>query len=181
MDTYKVKFTVLQMELFRLLCAKAGESLNQRQTASLLIVSPTAVANALPKLEKEGLVLRKKQKKMNLIWVTLNRDSKKVVQLKRAENLRALYESGLAEFLEEEMPGATIILFGSYSRGEDTYSSDIDIAAIGRKEKSISLGNFEKILERKITINFYPSFKEIHKELKENLCNGIVLSGGIQL
>ena len=181
MDTYKLKFTVLQMEIFRLLCIKAGERLNQREIASLLRVSPTAVANAIPKLEKEGLVLRERQKKMNLNLIELNRDSKKVMLLKRAENLRMLYESGLAEFLEEELPGTLIILFGSYSRGDDTYSSDMDIAVIGKKEKSINLQNFEKGLARKININFYPSSKDIHKELKENIFNGIVLSGGIQL
>ena len=72
-------------------------------------------------------------------------------------------------------------VFGSYSRGDDTLSSDIDIAIIGRKEKGISLENFEKRLERKIILNFYPSLKEVHKELKENICNGIVLSGGVEL
>ena len=181
MDTYKVKFTILQMEIFRLLCVKAGEKLNQRQIAKLLKVSPTAIANSIPKLENEGLILKEKQKNMNLILLMLNRSNKKAMQLKRIENLKLIYESGLSEFLEEELPGATIILFGSYSRGDDTASSDIDIAVIGRKEKEIKLENFEKSLERKIILNFYTSLKEIHKELKENLCNGIVLSGGVEL
>jgi len=43
------------------------------------------------------------------------------------------------------------------------------------------LEQFEKMLRRKIMINFYDSFKNIHKNLKENLFNGIVLSGGIKL
>lgn len=181
MDTYKIKFTRLQLEIFRLLCVKAGERLNQRQMAKLLKVSPTAIAKSIPKLEKESLILKERQKNMNLSLITLNRDSKKAMQLKRAENLRLIYESGLSEFLEEELAGATIILFGSYSRGDDTVSSDIDAAVIGRKEKEIGLENFEKRLERKIILNFYPSLKEVHKELKENICNGIVLSGGIEL
>lgn len=181
MDTYKLKFTKLQLEVFRLLCIKAGEKLNQRQVAKLLKVSPTAIAKSIPKLEKEKLIIKEKQKNMNLILLMLNRDNKKAMQLKRAENLKLIFESGLSQFLEEELPGATIILFGSYSRGDDTHSSDIDIAAIGRKEKTIKLENFENSLERKIIINFYPSLKEVHKELKENICNGIVLSGGIQL
>ena len=103
------------------------------------------------------------------------------MQIKRAENLKMIYESGLADFLEKELPGSTIILFGSYSRGEDTIRSDIDIAVIGRKEKHINLDDFEKKLERNISINFYASFKEIHKNLKENLFNGIVLFGGVEL
>lgn len=181
MDIYKLKFTILQLEIFRLLCIKAGEKLNQRQIAKLLKVSPTAIAKSIPKLEKESLIMKEKQKNINLILLMLNRDSKMAVQLKRAENLKLIYESRLNEFLEEELPGATIILFGSYSRGDDTSSSDIDIAVIGRKEKEIRLENFEKLLERKIILNFYPSLKEIYKELKENICNGIVLSGGMEL
>ena len=181
MDTYKLKFTTLQLEIFRLLCIKAGEKLNQSQIAKLLKVSPTAIAKSIPEIEKEGLIIKEKQKNMNLILLMLNMDNKRTMQLKRMENLKLIYEAGLSEFLEEELPGATIILFGSYSRGDDTIASDIDIAVIGRKEKSISLGNFEKRLERKIILNFYPSLKEVHKELKENLCNGIVLSGGVEL
>ena len=181
MDTYKIKFTQLQLGIFRLLCVKAGERLNQRQMAKLLKVSPTAIANSIHDLEKQGLILKEKQKNMNLSLITFNRDSKKAMQLKRTENLRLIYESGLADFLEDELPGATIVLFGSYSRGDDTSTSDIDIAVIGKNEKEISLKDFEKRLERKIILNFYPSLKEVHKELKENICNGIILSGGIDL
>ena len=181
MDMYKLKFTRLQSEIFRLLCIKARESLNQRRLSQLLGVSPTAIAKALPLLEKEGMISKEAKKPMNLTLVELNRDSQKVMQLKRCENLRMIYESGLIEFLTDSFPGSTIILFGSYSRGEDTTSSDIDIAIIGRKEKMINLDGLEKLLERKININFYDSMKDIHKNLRENICNGIVLSGGIEL
>ena len=72
-------------------------------------------------------------------------------------------------------------MFGSYSRGEDTITSDIDLAVIGRKEKSTRIEEYEKILKRKIIINFYPSFKNIHKHLKESILNGIILSGSVDL
>jgi len=72
-------------------------------------------------------------------------------------------------------------LFGSYSRGDDLITSDIDIAIIGRKEKNTDLSEYEKKLERKIILNFYPSFSKIHKNLKENILNGDVLVGGIEL
>src|SRR3989338_420520 len=178
MDTYKVKFTRLQMEIFRLLGVKAGEKRNQRQIARFLKVSPTAVAKSLPLLHKEILITVDESKEMNLTLVWINRDSQKAMLFKRAENLKLIYEAGLQEFLEENFPGTTIILFGSYSRGDDTSKSDIDIAVIGSKDKRIDLTAFEKKLERKIIINFYGSFKDIKKELKENICNGIVLAGG---
>ena len=106
---------------------------------------------------------------------------KTFLQLKRVDNLKQLYESGLSDFLEKAFAGGTIVLFGSYSRGDDLENSDIDIAIIGRKEKDVALEKYEKVLERKILLQFYESWGKIHKHLKENLCNGIVLIGGVEL
>ena len=181
MDTYKLKFTKLQNEIFRLLCIKVGKPLNQRKISKLLKVSPTAVGKAIKLLENNELIRIDKSKEMNLNLISLNRDNTKAVSLKRVENLKMIYELGLFDFLEEKFPGCTIILFGSYSRGEDTIKSDIDIAIIGSKEKELDLEKFEKKLKRTISLHHYKLFKEINKDLKENLFNGIVFSGGIEL
>lgn len=180
-DISKLRLTFLQQEILRLLFVKAGEKLNQRVIAKHLKVSPTAVMKAIPHLEKEGLIKIKQDKESKRWAIEVNGENHKVMQLKRVDNLKQIYESGLGDFLEKEFAGATIILFGSYSRGDDTVTSDIDIAVVGRKEKSVNFEKFEKMLEREIRINFYPSFNEIHKNLKENLFNGVVLYGGITL
>src|SRR3989344_5614192 len=180
-NIFKQKLTNLQQAILRLLFVKAGESLNQRAIAKRIEVSSPAIMKALPNLEKESLIKLTQDKESKRWAIELNRENHKVMQLKRADNLKLLYESGLADFLEKEFAGGTIILFGSYSRGEDTSKSDIDIAIIGRKDKNIKLTEFDKKLERTIFINFYPSFKDIHKNLKENIFNGIVLAGGIEI
>ena len=118
---------------------------------------------------------------MNLTKVFFNRDNYKAMQLKRVENLKQIYESNLADFLEDEFKGGTAILFGSYSRGDDTPESDVDIAVVGIKNKSLNLEKFETILKRKININFYSSFKKIHAHLKNNILNGIILSWSVEL
>ena len=155
--------------------------MNQRAIAKALKVSPTAVAKSLGGVEREELISVKKDSSMNLTLIELNRDNSKAVELKRVENLKMLYESRIVEFLEEKFPGSAIILFGSYAFGEDTIRSDIDIAIIGSKEKEVDLENFDKLLEREIRINFYDSFKEIHKNLRSNIYNGIILVGRISL
>ena len=180
-NIYKLELTILQQEILRLLLIRAGVQLNQRSIAKILGVSAPAVMKAIPGLERTSLIKVTQDKESRRWSIELNRDNMRVMQIKRADNLRLMYECGLFDFLEKEFAGATIILFGSYSRGEDIKNSDIDVAVIGRKEKQIDLEKFEKILERKININYYASFVGIHKHLKENLCNGIVLSGGIQL
>ena len=180
-NIYELKLTNLQQEILRLLFVKAGASLNQRQIAKFLNVSPPAVRKALPDLEEESLIKIKQDKETKRWTIELKRDHHRVMQLKRADNLKLIYEIGLADFLEKEFAGANIVLFGSYSRGDDTETSDIDIAVIGRKDKMIDISKYEKLLERTININFYESWKTIHRNLKENLCNGIVLVGGVEL
>ncbi|MEK6907188.1 MAG: nucleotidyltransferase domain-containing protein [Nanoarchaeota archaeon] len=179
MDTYKLKWTMLQAEIFSLLCLRAGEKLSQREIAKALEVSPTAVANSLIKLKDSNLIKIEKVKTIN--FISFNRDEPKAIEFKRVENLKNIYLSGLSEFLERELAGGTIILFGSYSIGEDTNTSDIDIAVIGRKDKILDLEPYEKILNREININFYKSWKDIHKYLKNNILNGILLHGSVEL
>jgi predicted nucleotidyltransferase len=180
-NTNKPKLTLLQQEILRLLFKRSGDSLNQRQIANALNVTPPAVLKSLPFLEKMDYITIKKDKETKRLSIELNKRNHKVMQLKRVDNLKQIYESGLVDYLEKEFAGATIILFGSYSRGDDLINSDIDIVIIGRKEKKINLEDYEKRLERKINVNYYDSFDKIHTNLKENLANGIVLAGGFQL
>lgn len=185
---YKLKWTRLQAEIFRLLCIKAGQTWNARQIAKSLLVSPTAVSSAVKELQREELIQVKKSKTMNLLSITFNRDNYKAIQLKRVENLRLLYESGCADVLYHEFPGCTIVLFGSYSLGEDVMfgekderNSDLDIAIIGTKGKKIEKIKYSQLLEREISIHFYSSWNSIHKHLKENIFGGIVINGGIEI
>ncbi len=181
MNIYKLQFTQLQTEIIRFLMLFPEKEFNQRRIAQSLGFSMTAVSKSLPLLEKLELASIKKDPESGRLSIRLNTDNPRITGMKRAENLRSFYESGLDMFLEEKFAGAPIILFGSYSRGEDVSSSDIDIAIIGRKEKAADMKEYEKKLFRKISLHFYDSLYSINNNLKENIINGIVISGGIQL
>ena len=142
-------------------------------------MSPTAVSNSTKKLKDSNFIKIEKTKTIN--FISFNRDEQRALDLKRAENLKDIYISGLSDYLEKELAGAAVILFGSYSMGEDTNTSDIDIAAIGRKDKMLELEKYEKVLNRKINVNFYDSWKKMHENLKNNILSGILLHGGIEL
>ena len=178
MDIYKLNWTVLQLEIFSLLCLKAGEKLSQREIALILKVSPTAVANSIEGLKDSNLIKVEKTKTTN--FISFNRDEPKAIEFKRVENLKNIYLSRLSDYLKRELAGAAIILFGSYSFGEDTINSDIDIAIIERSNKNLYLESYEKILNRKINLNFYKYWNLIHKPLKNNILNGILLDGSIE-
>ncbi len=101
-------------------------------------------------------------------FISFHRDNRKAIKLKRTENLRNLYLSGLVDFLEEQFGGATVVLFGSYGRGgEDAKNSDIDIVVIGRKSKHLELERYERVLFRKIKLDFYESWSVIHWRLEK--------------
>lgn len=188
MENYKINSTILQQEIFRILTINAGKSFSIRGMARKLKKSATAISKSIKKLEKSQLIIINKNKDINIFSIELNRNNKKVIELKRIENLKLIYESNIIERLSNDFPGSTIILFGSYSKGEDIAqydpeipASDIDIAIINSKEKELDLEKYEKFLEKKISLNFYSSFSNIHKHLKNNILNGILLSGNIEL
>ena len=179
MDIYKLNFTILEQRIFSLLCLRTGERLSQREIAIILKVSPTAVSNSMKNLKENNLIKLEKTKTIN--FISFNSDEQRAIELKRVENLKNIYLSGLSDYLEQELLGGTIILFGSYSRGEDTETSDIDLAVIERKDKMLEFEKYEKILNRKINVNFYNSWKDIHTHLKNNILNGILLHGCVEL
>lgn len=164
----------------RLLFVKVGTSLNMNSIAKILGFSQPAVLKAIPLLRKEGLVNATQDKESSRWSIELNRDNRGVIGLKRADNLKQLYESGLVQAIYDIFPEATVILFGSYAHGEDTSQSDIDLAVIGSKNKEID-PKFDKMLERTITVNYYKSFNSIDKYLLNNILNGIILKGAVEL
>ena len=95
-------------------------------------------------------------------------------------NLFILYDSGVIEFLKNKIMPNSIVLFGSFSRGEDLEESDIDLF-IESEIKVIDLKKFEKKLKRKINLNFNSNINNLKKPFLNNLINGIVLYGGISL
>jgi predicted nucleotidyltransferase len=178
-NTYRINLTNLQQELLRFLFIHPEQKFNARRLSQKLEVSPPAISKALPLLKKKEYITLHKDKDSKQLSISLNRENSFIIGLKRADNLKQIYETEQDIFLSEKFPGATIILFGSYSTGEDISSSDIDLAIINSKEKEIDLFKFEKILQRKINIQYFGSLTEIHKNLRNNILNGIILSGAV--
>jgi predicted nucleotidyltransferase len=84
----------------------------------------------------------------------------------------------LTNYLRDNLMPDCIVLFGSYSRGEDTEDSDIELF-IQCKEENINLKEFDKTLRRKIHLIFRNNFRNLPKDLKNNIINGISLYGAL--
>ncbi len=125
--------------------------------------------------------------KLSKIWrIKANQENWNFMKSKIIYNLNFIYQSGLVEFLNDyyKNPKA-IILFGSFRRGEDLSTSDIDIA-VGVDEKDYrtevlrELSEFEKIIKRKIQIHlFNREYTDIH--VFNNIANGVVLMGFLEV
>lgn len=101
-----------------------------------------------------------------------NRENPDFIFYKKIFNFVSLKESKVVDYLKEKYP-QSIILFGSYSKGEDIETSDIDIFIDCKKFKS-DLKQYEKYLGRKIHLLFK---EETNKSLTGNINQGIVLFG----
>ncbi len=101
------------------------------------------------------------------------------IRSKRVANIQKIYESGFIDYINNlyEKPQA-IVLFGSFSRGDDIEASDADIAVFTHQHKSPDTEPFERMLHRKISIHEIDS-KKISREFHNNLTNGIVMEGAL--
>ena len=126
-------------------------------------------------LAKEGLIIKTKGKA--LTKVIANRENPGFINYKRAYNLEKIYDSKLIDYLISSYNNPKmIILFGSYSKGEDTEKSDIDMAVATSKKTGLDIKKYEKELKRGISIHEIDLAK-VSREFKNNLHNGIVLEG----
>ena len=149
------------------------EAIHLRELSRKLSISMPSVVQAMKKLEKEKLVFVERGIALTQIRALHGNE---FLRLKRVYNLDSLYRCGLVDYLIESLRPVAIVCFGSYSRGEDTEKSDIDIAVICGKDKEIDITKFEKRLCRKISIH-HVDMKRVSSEFKSNLANGIVLEG----
>ena len=149
-----------------------------RQIARLVRLSAPGVLKVVARLKKKGLLASERSGVVENVSAAKN---ERFLRLKACYNMLALHESGLLGFLREEYeePEA-IVAFGSYAKGEDSSTSDIDIAVMTGRRKSLDLKKFERALGRKISI-YETTARECTKEFLNNLANGIVLHGYLRV
>jgi len=141
-----------------------------RELARKLNLSPTTVLKLLAPLMKKDLLKTKKEGKNTII--ASNYDNELFIFYKKWSNLVLLIDSEIISEIKVNNPNS-IVLFGSYSIGEDTEKSDIDIAT--DVNVKINIEKYETILKRKIQIHNINN--SINPLLLENIKQGILLYG----
>ncbi len=166
------------MKVLRIFFENPERKFHIREIARITRLSPPGVMKIVKTLVKEGLLISEKGKVVKNVYAF---KSERFLQLKRFFNLYSLYECGLVSFLRQQYEEPeSIVLFGSYSRGEDISKSDIDIAVITSKNVFPDTKKFESVLKRKISIHEVET-KNAEPEFLNSLSNGIVLHGYLKV
>ena len=137
-------------------------------------LAPTSVRNYIKDLLAKGLIKKKKAKPFD--GFIANRENEDFIFYKRVYNLCSLKD--ITNFLISNFWPKLIVVFGSYARGEDVETSDIDILIISKERKEINLDRFERKLKRKINLLIIDNIKQLDEKIIKKIYNGIVLYGG---
>lgn len=154
------------------------------------VAKETGVAKAnlgaiIDKFTKSGFLTIEKLSK---IWrIRANKENSYFIRNKLVYNLNFIYQSGLVDLLYKNYNHPkSIVLFGSFRKGEDISTSDIDIAIENddfKEYKTINLkelSGYEKQIGRRIQIHEFNK-KTVDLNLFNNISNGIVLIGFLEV
>lgn len=147
------------------------ESYTVREIAKRTKIPKSTVQKYLDFLKKKNFV-----DKNNLAGNSLSFKTKKINYF-----VEKIVNSGLIEYLEQELHPDSIILFGSFRKGESEKESDIDLFIESHHQKDIKLRKFEKKIKHKIDLHIHKDIYDLPEDLFPNVINGIKLSGFIEI
>tara|TARA_Y100000034_G_scaffold32032_1_gene39183 strand:+ start:490 stop:1014 length:525 start_codon:yes stop_codon:yes gene_type:complete len=154
------------------------KKLRVRQIEREVKIPLPSVTRYVKELIKENFL--KKETITNIIAYSADRTSETYLLEKKLFNIKQL--QSLKNYLKQELSNPTIIVFGSFARGEDVEISDIDIYVETSLKKQPILNNFEQQLQRTIQLFLSKSIHDItNKELANNIINGITLNGFMEV
>ena len=145
-----------------------------REISRLVKIPKTTVSRQLNELVKKRMITKKDS------GYIANESSSYFRLLKKLRFVEDVHRSGLLEYLDERFNPKSVILFGSFAKGEYNRASDIDIF-VQSAEKDYSLSQFEKKLKHPINLFFEEKLSRLSDELFNNIINGIKLSGYIKI
>ena len=155
------------------------------EIVNLTKVSKKNANKIINSLLKEDFLKRKIAGKSWLIKCNLLHEYNKTI--KKAYNLEKIYNSGIINKIKRKFPGyKSIILFGSYRKGDDTEKSDIDFAVEISGNQKLKIEEFEKIREmgyrKNILVNLHIFSRQfIDNNLFSNIANGIIIEGFLEV
>jgi len=187
----QIKFKKTEMELneayrrvMQWFFSYPTREVNLNDLTKLIRISKSTANKVVLRLGREGFL---EVKELGKVWrISCNQQHSYNTTRKIAYNLELIFESGIIDAIlhwpSEIQNPRSIILFGSYRKGDDTETSDIDVAVetLGNEEiKIIELGIINKLgYRRRVKVNILKFTRnKIDMNLFTNIVNGICLYG----
>ena len=156
-----------------------NRDLGVREYAREIKVRPPTASAILSGLEKDGLLTSQKTRGFKLYCAKI--DDSRFVDLLKFFNIAKIKQSGLLDYLDKYYLKPTVILFGSFAKGENVPESDIDLCVISEKTSLPDLKNFEKRLGHIIQIFAIKKLSDLkNTHLIQNIINGTILQGALK-
>ncbi len=151
-----------------------------RDIARLADISPSTASKVIKEFVNKGILNLREYK--NILLSSANKDHELFKDMKKFYNIQKLKKSGLINELNKFYYNPTIILFGSYSNGEDVNTSDIDIVVFSEIKKNFQKTSlYEKKLGKELQIFCFNSVSSVKNiGLLNNMINGTILQGGVE-
>ena len=173
-----------RQRVFEVLCRYPDKEFSLSDLAKEARVAKPHIGLILHEFQKAGII---QIIKLSKIWrIQADLSNWTFVKNKVLYNLNFIYQSGIVELLMEHFGNPkALILFGSFRKGEDISSSDIDIAIESEEEeyKTVTtkeLLAFEQAIGRKVQIHLF-NRKTVDLNVFNNIANGIVLAGFLEV
>jgi predicted nucleotidyltransferase len=153
---------------------------NLKEICKKTNLAHTTTTRELQKLQKTQIINKKNvmKGKRSFPEYQANTDNHNYKHYKQLHNIEQLHATNTINKLYDQLSPTAIVLFGSYAKGEDIETSDIDLYIQCPKEH-INLAEEEQQLQRSVQLHFNTDFKTYPSELKNNIINGITLKGQI--
>jgi len=147
---------ITQLKVLTLFLENPHSSYYLRESARILDMDPMTVKRSLSLLLRDELLVKTEEK--NRILYQANMENPAIRHLKISYNLSFLQEKKMVKFIINKMKSVTsIMLFGSFAKGENDESSDIDIVTISLS-KDKPTAELAKLLGRDVNLlNFTPA------------------------
>lgn len=138
-----------------------------REVASLLALDPGNLSKEFRRLTEEGLF--REEQKGRIKFYRLNPDYPLYQELKQIIFKTEGIEGSLKELVHRFPEIRAAFLYGSYAKGKEKASSDVDLVIVGtpdRKRLTSQIRELEERLGREINFNLYPQ-EEFQKKVQK--------------
>lgn len=160
------------------------KAIGLNELSGLINISKTTAKRVVKKLVSEGFL---SIEVLGKLWrISVNSSHRYNYSRKISYNLTMIHESGILKSIHEILSNSrSVVLFGSYRKGDDNEKSDIDIAVevLGEDSRIIEIRVIPKLGFRKnVPVNLHVFSREtVDINLFSNIANGIVLEGFLEV